>query len=101
MFIIGGYVEVDPSQREAFLAERIEDIKTSQAEDGCGEYVMSADPINPSRVLVFEIWESDAHHDAHLQRMRAPRPADAPARIPLQSVNVLYYDVSATRERGG
>jgi quinol monooxygenase YgiN len=100
MFIIGGYIEVDPSERDAFLAARIEDIKTSQAEDGCGEYVMSADPINPNRVLVFEIWESDAHHDAHLQRMRAARPAGGPG-IDLKSVHVLYYDVSGTRERNG
>jgi quinol monooxygenase YgiN len=100
MQINAGYIEVEPSQRDAFLAQLLDNVKTSQAEDGCIEYVMSADPINPDRVRVFEVWESTEHHRVHMERMMAPRPADAPARIPYQSIDVVYYDVSGTRRRG-
>jgi quinol monooxygenase YgiN len=98
MFIIAGHIEVG-SQRDAFIAEHIDDIKTSQAEDGCVEYVMSADPIESGRVRVFEMWESEAQHDAHVKRMTAPRPDDAPARIPFQSLEVVYYEVGGILRR--
>ena len=66
MVIVGGEFEVDPAQRDAFLAEREAMMRTSRAEDGCLEYTFAADPLADDRVILFERWESQAALDAHL-----------------------------------
>ena len=70
VIIVGGSFEMDPEQRDAFLAERHERMRTSRGEDGCLEYTFAADPLEPSRVILFERWESQAALDAHLAATR-------------------------------
>jgi Antibiotic biosynthesis monooxygenase len=55
MVIVAGTLEVDPNQREAFLAGRMDGMRTSRAEP-CLEYTFSADPTDPGRVMLFERW---------------------------------------------
>lgn len=95
MLIIAGTFEVDPSQRDAFIAENVEGMKTSRAEAGCLDYVMSADPVHPGRVYLFERWESKEHLAPHLERVRTPPPADAPPRIQASSADVAQYEIAA------
>jgi quinol monooxygenase YgiN len=71
MIIVGGIFEVDPAERDVFLASRHEAMRTSRAEHGCIDYVFGADPIEPNRVVLFERWETQADLDAHLARLRA------------------------------
>jgi Antibiotic biosynthesis monooxygenase len=54
MVIVAGTIELDPDQRETFLAGRIDGMRTSRAEPGCLEYTLSADPTDPRRVMLFE-----------------------------------------------
>jgi quinol monooxygenase YgiN len=95
VLIIAGTFEVDPSQRDAFIAENVEGMKTSRAEAGCLDYVMSADPVDPGRVCLFERWESKEHLAPHLERVRTPPPDGAPARIQATSADVSQYEVGA------
>ncbi len=96
MVIVGGWFEVDPSERDAFVAERIEGMQTSRAEHGCIEYVIAADPVDPGRAVLYERWESQADLDAHGARMRqAPRP-DASTVRPT-AVSIFVYDVTGER----
>ena len=74
MVIVAGIFEVDPVQRDAFLAGRIDRMHTSRAETGCLEYTFSADPLDPGRVLLFERWARQEDLDAHLAASPA-RPA--------------------------
>ena len=71
MVIVGGVFEVEPDQRDAFIAGRMEAMRISRAEKGCLEYTFSADPTDPGRVVLFEIWESQADLDAHAAAGRA------------------------------
>ena len=41
MVIVGGWFEVDPSERDAFVAQRVEAMRRSRAEHGCIEYVIA------------------------------------------------------------
>ena len=66
MIIVSGTFEVDPAQRDAFLAERLDRMRASRAEAGCLDYTFSADPLEPGRVVLFERWEDQASLDAHL-----------------------------------
>ena len=91
MIIVGGRFEVDPEERDAFVAERHEMMRTSRGEDGCLEYTLAADPLEPDRVVLFERWESQAALDAHLAAISA-RTTVAP-----RSVSITVYDVAGER----
>jgi quinol monooxygenase YgiN len=98
--IVAGTFEVNPDQREAFLAGRIERMHTSRAERGCLEYTFSADPIDPGRVLLYERWASQEDLDAHLA---APptRSASSGAEVVPKASSIVIYDVAGERPLGG
>jgi quinol monooxygenase YgiN len=99
MVIVGGTFEVEPSQRGQFIASRDEMMRTSRGEPGCLEYVFCADPIEPSRVVLFERWESQEALDDHLAALRAgPKSADDDI-APITS-SIVIYDVSGERRLG-
>ena len=97
MVIVGGWFEVDPGERDAFVAQRIDGMKRSRADHGCIEYVIAADPVDPGRAILFERWESQADLDAHGARMAAERSSgDTPSVAPT-AMSIMVYDVSAER----
>ncbi len=92
MLIVGGHFDVDPADRDQFIADRIENMRASRAEDGCISYGLMADPIEPGRVVLYERWESPEALAAHLERLgSAPRPAHD---IAVLGVEVLRYDIA-------
>jgi quinol monooxygenase YgiN len=99
VLIVAGTFTIEPAERDAFLASRHDGMRRSRAEAGCLEYTFSADPLDPTRVLLFERWEDQASLDAHLAaQATAPKPdADsAPAPAPT-AVSIIMYDVSGER----
>lgn len=96
MVIVGGTFEVDPSQREQFLAGRHAMMHTSRAEQGCLEYTFAADPLDSGRVVLFERWESQEALDAHLAAQRSgPQSPDIDV-APITST-ITIYDVVGER----
>jgi quinol monooxygenase YgiN len=97
--IVGGTFAVDPGQRDDFIANHHDMIRTSRSEAGCLEYTYSADPIDPGRVVLFEIWESQDALDAHLRVLRAapPAPETAEPQVEASSYSIVIYDVAASR----
>lgn len=96
MIVVGGTFEVNPAEREAFIAERVSMIRRSRAEPGCEEYTFAADPVEPGRVVLFERWTDQAALDAHLGALRSDPPSPAPA-ITATSTTITLYDVSGER----
>lgn len=92
MIIVGGSFEVDPAQRDAFLAERYQMMQKSRSEDGCLEYTFAADPLESSRVILFERWESQAALDAHLAALSASTT------VTPRSASVTLYEVASERQ---
>jgi quinol monooxygenase YgiN len=100
VIIVGGRFEVEPDEREQYLAGHHDMMRASRAEAGCLEYTFSADPIEPGRVLLFERWESQEALDAHLTALHArPRPSDTEV-VP-KSASITLYDVSGERSLRG
>jgi quinol monooxygenase YgiN len=99
VIIVAGAFAVAPDQRDEFVAGRHEAMRASRAEAGCLDYVFSADPIDPGRVVLYERWESQDALDAHLAGMRAAPPA-AGGVAPL-SASVTVYDIAGERSLGG
>jgi len=93
MVIVAGVIEVAPDQREAFLAGRIDGMRTSRAEPGCLEYTLSADPVDPRRVVLFERWAHQEDLDTHLAAMQA-RPASPGTGVAPKAASIFVYDVT-------
>lgn len=96
MVIVGGWFEVDPDARDAFVAEREAVMRRSRAEQGCIEYVIAADPLEPGRAVLFERWASQADLDAHLGGMSSAPASERPSVAPT-AVSIVVYDVSGER----
>ena len=93
MILVAGTFEVEPARRDEFLASREEAMRRSRNEPGCVDYVFSADPLEPGRVVLFERWEDQASLDAHIASMRARD--EPPSPVPVLSREVLHYQVSS------
>ena len=98
MLIVAGSIEVDPAERESFLKGREEGMRTSRAEPGCLDYVFSADPLEPGRVMLFERWESKEALAAHLERMGMRRGSGSGGGggAPQGPRSILQYEVSGS-----
>lgn len=93
MVIVSGSFDLAPEDRDAFIQGRLEAMRRSRAEAGCLEYVFSADPLEPGRVVLHERWESAEALTAHLEGMRSGPPPEGPQVRPLSS-SIIRYDVS-------
>ena len=97
MLIVAGHFDVDPAQRDEFLAGRVDSIRNTRTESGCLEYVMSADPVDPTRVMLFERWADQAAFDTHMEVIKtAPRPSGPPPK----GFSVKIYDIAGERSFG-
>jgi quinol monooxygenase YgiN len=68
MIAIIGWIEVDPGDRDGVVASTV-DLQRSTQEDepGCLGYTISADPVNPGRIQIVELWTDAASLEAHFQ----------------------------------
>ena len=97
MLIVAGHFDVDPAERDEFLAGRVDSIRTTRTEGGCLEYVMSADPVDPTRVMLFERWADQAAFDAHMAVIQSAPRAGGPAP---KGFSVKIYDIAGERSFG-
>lgn len=91
-------MDVNSADRGAYLESRVSLMEVTRSEPGCIEYVFSPDPIDPSRVRLFELWESRADLDVHLQVLRSNPPGGAA--IPVVARSVAIYEIASTTSLG-
>jgi quinol monooxygenase YgiN len=92
MVIVAGHVTVDPEQRESYLAGSMGIVEKARQADGCLDFAMTADLLDPGRVNLFERWESQ--EAVKTFRRRAPRNKQRAAML---SVSVAEYDIADVR----
>lgn len=93
VLIIAGSLIVDPADRASFLVANAEVVGRAREITGCLDFVQAADPIDPSRINMFERWEREDHL---LAFGGAGQPSsDSP---PIQSANVKRYVISKVEE---
>jgi len=92
MVIVAGHVTVEPELRESYLAGCVRIVERAREADGCLDFAMTADLIDPGRVNIVERWESQAAVKDF--RKRAPRHKSAAAML---SGSVAEYDVTDVR----
>ncbi|MFE3074014.1 putative quinol monooxygenase [Streptomyces sp. NPDC059247] len=89
MIIIAGQLWVDAADRTAYLAGCSEVVRQARATAGCLDFVLSADPVEPDRINVYERWETD--EDLARFRDTGPEPEQA---AHLRAAEVRKYRIS-------
>jgi len=89
--IVAGKVFVDAGERDRFVDAHQEIVRRARECPGCLDVSISADPVEPGRVNIFEYWESEEVLDAW--RAVSPRPATS---VAIEVVEVLKHQVSSS-----
>jgi quinol monooxygenase YgiN len=92
MVIVAGYLIVEPLQRDSYLVGCKTVVERARRTRGCLDFAISADLLDPSRIDVFERWESQAAVDA----FRGSGPDDE-QQASIMSALVSEYDVAGER----
>ena len=88
MIIVAGSLTVEPSGRDRYLDGCREAVAAARGADGCLDYALSADLLEPGRINVFESWES---REA-LERFRGSGPSGDQL-SELLSIDVSEYEL--------
>ena len=73
MIIIAGYTRTDAAKRDDAVQAFRGMVERARVYDGCLDFAISADPVDPERVNLFECWRDQATLDAWRKVARGPR----------------------------
>jgi quinol monooxygenase YgiN len=90
MLIIAGYLEVSPTERDAWVHDCATAVRMALEAPGCLDYAITADSADPSRVRVFERWEDEES----LLAFRGSGPSDD-QQAAIVAADVKRYGVSS------
>lgn len=90
MLIVAGHLVVDPTEREAYVADCRAVVEAARAAEGCLDFSITADLVEPGRINVYERWEDEEP----LLAFRGSGPSgDQQAQI--LDADVERYEISA------
>jgi len=89
MLIIAGHLIVDPADRDRYVADCALAVEQARRAAGCLDFALTADPLEPARVNVYERWESDAE----LANFRGSGP-DSAITARILGAEVYKYQIS-------
>ena len=64
MLIVSGHLVLDPADRDAHVRASVGAVRLARRAPGCLDFAVSADPVDPTRVNVFERWAAPEDLDA-------------------------------------
>ena len=91
MIIVAGYLHLDPDDRASYLDGCVEVARVARSAEGCIDFHLSADPIEPGRINIFEQWESVEA----AEQFRESGPSDD-QQAALLDANVAEYEITST-----
>lgn len=91
MVIVAGHLMVAPEQRDEYVTACIT-VEQARRADGCLDFALTADSVDPGRVNVFERWVSQAAVGGF--RGSGPEDGSTP---PVLASSVSECDVAAVR----
>jgi quinol monooxygenase YgiN len=73
MIIIAGYTRIEAEKRDGTVEAFRGMVERARAFDGCLDFAISADAVDPERVNLFECWRDRATLDAWRKVAKGPR----------------------------
>jgi quinol monooxygenase YgiN len=64
MLIVCGHLILDPADRDSHVVSSASAVRLARQAPGCLDFAVSADPVDPARVNVFERWACAEDLDA-------------------------------------
>lgn len=92
MVIVAGHIVVEPDERDAYLAGCVPVVEQARATEGCLDFAITADLVDPGRINVLERWVSKEAVEA----FRGSGPSEEQGAAML-SADVAEYDVADAR----
>jgi quinol monooxygenase YgiN len=89
--IVAGHLLVDPERRASYLDGCVGVVEQARAAEGCLEFSITADLVDPARIQVFERWGSRTAMEAF---RGGPSEEQAGA---ITGASVVEYDVAGMR----
>lgn len=90
MLIIAGHLVVAPADRDAYVAECAPAVEAARTAPGCLDYSITADTVDPARVVIYERWESERE----LLAFRGSGPSDD-QQTAILDADVRRYGISS------
>jgi quinol monooxygenase YgiN len=90
--VVAGHLVVAPRERADYLNSCVEVVRQARAASGCLDFAISADLLDPSRINVYEHWESQSGVEA----FRGSGPSDDQGAA-IISASISEFDVAAER----
>lgn len=91
MIIVSGWLRVDAGDRDDYLASCVPVVQAARAADGCIDFHLGADLLEPERINVFEQWESAAA----VESFRGSGP-DAAQQATIVDAHVEQHEIAST-----
>jgi quinol monooxygenase YgiN len=92
MIIVAGHLVIAGGQRDRYLAGCKEVVEQARRATGCLDFSITADLLDPDRVVILERWESRPAVEAFRDR----GPSDEQM-ADISSASVTEYDVTVER----
>jgi quinol monooxygenase YgiN len=93
VIIVSGHLFVDPIERAEYLAGCEDVTREARRAPGCLDFHVSADPLEPDRINVFEQWESA---DA-VEAFRGSGPSDE-QQTAIREAQVFQHELSSSEQ---
>lgn len=90
MIIVAGYLVVARADRDAYVADCRDVVESARSAQGCLDYSITTDSLDPARVVIYERWESEQE----LLAFRGSGPSDNQQTLILNA-DVKRYGISS------
>ena len=91
MIIVSGQIHVDPVDRDAYLDGCRTVIEQARQAPGCVDFHLAADPLDATRINVYEQWDTVADVEA----FRGAGPSDDQGAA-ITSAAVFQHDIASS-----
>ena len=91
MMIVSGALFVDASVRDEYIAGCRDVVAIARSAEGCIDFHLSADAIDPTRINVFEQWETVAD----VERFRGAGAPDHQTGL-IRAARVFQHEIAST-----
>ncbi|MDP7549691.1 MAG: putative quinol monooxygenase [Acidimicrobiales bacterium] len=92
MIVIAGTINIDPDSSDDAVAAIVPMMTATHAEEGCIDYVLSIDPVQPGLVRIFEKWDGDEALSAHMGSVHMADFQGAMAGFGVTGMSVERFD---------
>jgi len=97
MLIVAGNLRTAPENRDRVVEMAATVMTATRQEDGCHEYVFTADSQEPDLIRLYELWDSGEHLSAHLKTAHLAEWRQTAGDLIVES-EIKIFTISETRD---